>query len=66
MKPGLNKVIAKPNEYLAAISVAKDKHIKQMWEKMNNPPTAPKTYWKILILLLKVPAMPPLLVNEEI
>ena len=30
MKPGLNKVIAKPNEYLAAISVAKDKHIKQM------------------------------------
>ena len=40
-----------------------------MCEKLNDHLTAPKTYWKILKRLLsnkKVPAIPPLLVDEEI
>ena len=48
---------------------SKDKYIKQMCEKLNDPLTAPKTYWKILNRLLnnkKVPAIPPLLFDGEI
>ena len=39
-------------------------------EKLNDPLTAPKTYWKILINRFlsnkKIPAIPPLLVSNEI
>ena len=37
--------------------------------KLNDPITAPKTYWKMIIFFLsnkKIPAIPPLLVNGEI
>ena len=40
-----------------------------MCEKLNDPITAPKTYWKIINRFLnnkKIPAIPPLLVNGEI
>ena len=48
---------------------SKDKYIKQMCEKLNDPLAAPKTYWKILNRLLNnknVPAIPPLLFDGEI
>ena len=40
-----------------------------MCEKLNDPITAPKTYWKIINPFLsnkKIPAIPALLVNGEI
>ena len=51
------------------MSAAKDKYIVKMSEKLNDPITAPKTYWKIINRFLsnkKIPAIPPLLVNGEI
>ena len=48
------------------MSAAKDKYIVKMSEKLNDPITAPKTYWKIINRFLsnkKIPAIPPLLVN---
>ena len=59
IKSDLDKVIAKSNGCTEAISAAKNKYIKQMCEKLNDPLTAPKTYWKTLNGLLsnkKVPA----------
>ena len=64
-----NGNIAKSNECTKAISAAKDKYIKQMCKKLNDPLTAPKTYWKILNRLLSnknVPATSSLLVGGEI
>ena len=52
MKSDLGKLIAKSNEFTQAISTAKDKCIKQICEKLNDPLTARKTYWKILNRLL--------------
>ena len=69
MESDFHKVIAKSNECTEAISAAKDKYIKQMCQKLNDPLTAPKTYWKILNRLLsnkKVPAIPPLLFDGKI
>ena len=43
----------------------KDKYIIRIYEKVNDPIIAPKTYWKIINRFLsnkKVPAIPPLLV----
>ena len=51
------------------ISTAKDKYIFQMCEKLNDPISAPKTYWKIINRFLsntKIPAIPSLLVSGEI
>ena len=51
------------------MSAAKDKYIVKMSEKLNDPITAPKTYWKIINRFLsnkKIPGIPPLLVNGEI
>ena len=69
MKSELDKVTATSNECTEAISAAKDKYIKQMCEKLNDPLTAPKTYSKILNCLLsnkKVPAISTLQVDGEI
>ena len=49
-------------------SAAKDKDIFQICEKLNDPITAPKTYWKMINRFLinkKNPSIPHLLVNEE-
>ena len=42
------KLIVKANEYVEIISAAKDEYIIQMCEKLNDPITAPKTYWKVI------------------
>ena len=51
------------------ISTAKDKYIFQICEKLDDPISDPKTYWKIINRFLsntKTPAMPFLLVSGEI
>ena len=47
-KPDFEKLIFKTNEYVEIISAAKDEYIIQMCEKLNDPITAPKTYWKVI------------------
>ena len=69
MKSDFDKVTAKSNECTEAISAARDKYIKQICEKLNDPLTSPKTYWKILNRLLsnkKVSAIPPVLFDGKI
>ena len=47
----------------------KRKHVRQMSEKLRSCLTAPKTYWKILnrfLNNLKIPSIPPLLVNGKV
>ena len=68
-KSDIEKLIIKTNECEEIVSAAKDKYIIQICEKLNDPITAPKTYWKIINRFLnnkKIPAIPPLLVNGEI
>ena len=67
-KSDFEKLIVKTNECTEIISAAKDKYNVKMCEKLNDPITAPKTYWNIINRFLsnKIPAIPPLLVNEEI
>ena len=50
------------------ISDSKSLYYKKLGNKLNNPNTAPKTYWSILNRFLgnsKVPSIPPLLVNNK-
>ena len=68
-KSDIEKLIVKTNECEEIVSATKDKYIIQICEKLNDPITAPKTYWKIINRFLnnkKIPAIPPLLVNGEI
>ena len=68
-KSDFEKVIVKVNECSEMVSAAKDKYINKMCEKLNDPITALKTYWKIINRFLsnkKIPAIPPLLVYGEI
>ena len=68
-KSDIEKLIVKTNECEEIVSAAKDIYIIQICEKLNDPITAPKTYWKIINRFLnnkKIPAIPPLLVNGEI
>ena len=67
-KSDIEKLIVKTNECEEIVSAAKDKYIIQICEKLNDPITAPKTYWKIINRFLnkKIPAIPPLLINGEI
>ena len=68
-KSDFEKLIVKANECEEIVSAAKDKYIIQICEKLNDPITAPKTYWKIINRFLnnkKIPAIPPLLINGEI
>ena len=51
-----------------AISFSKAKYHKRLAFKLNDPKTAPETYWSILKTFLngsKIPLIPPLLVNKE-
>ena len=62
-------LIVKTNECVEIISAAKDKYIIQMCEKLNDPNTVLKTYWKIINRFLsnkRTLAIPPILVNGEI
>ena len=68
-KSDFEKLIVKTNECKTIILAAKDEYIIQMCEKLNDPITAPKTYWTIINRFLdnkKIPAIPPLLGNGEI
>ena len=68
-KSDFEKLIVKTNECKEIISDAKAKYIIQLFEKLNDPITARKTYSKIINRFLnnnKIPAIPPLLVNGEI
>ena len=47
-KPDFEKLIVKTNECQEIISAAKDKYIIQMYEKLNDPITATKIYWKMI------------------
>ena len=51
-----------------AITFSKAKYHERLAIKLNNPKTAPKTYWSILKTFVngsKIPLIPPLLVNNE-
>ena len=64
----LEKALTKSNECTKIILAAKEKYINELSKKLNNPKTAPKTYWKILNRILsnkKIFSVPPLLVNDE-
>ena len=41
-------LIVKANEYVDIISAAKDEYTVQMYQNLNGPIAAPKTYWKII------------------
>ena len=51
------------------ITSSKLKHYEGLANKLNNPQTAPKTYWKILKTFVngtKIPQIPPLLVGDQL
>ena len=57
------------NECTKPILDSKEKHVREMSEKLNDCLTTPKAYWKILNRFLnniKIPSLPPLLVNPFI
>ena len=69
VKSYLDELQEKTDECTALILDAKGKYVRCMSNKLNNPLTAPKTYWSILNCFLnnrKIPAIPPLLVNGDI
>ena len=48
---------------------AKEKYIRQLSNKLSDPSTVPKKYWKIIDRFVKnkkTPMVPPLLVNDKI
>ena len=52
-----------------AITSSKLKYYESLANKLNNPKTAPKSYWKILKTFLsgtKIPLIPPLLVRNQL
>ena len=68
-KSDFEELIVKTTECKEIISATKDKYIIQMCEKLVDPITVPKTYWKIVNSFLnskKLLPIPPLLVNGEI
>ena len=69
MKSHLDKLQGKTDKCTALILEAKEKHVRCMSDKLNDPLTASKTCWSILNRFLnniKIPAIPPLLVNGDI
>ena len=57
------------NKYTKAILEAKKKYIRQLSQKLTDPSTKPKTYWKIINRFVnnkKTPMIPTLLVNDKI
>ena len=69
MKSYLDELQEKTDEYAALILDAKERYVRCMSSKLNDPLTAPKTYWSILSRFLnnkEIPTIPPLLVNGDI
>ena len=64
----LKKVLTKSNKCTEIILAAKEKYINELSKKLNNPETAPETYWEIFNRFLsnkKLPSIPFLLMNGE-
>ena len=54
------------NEYAETVKTAKDKHLQKLGNKLADPSTGQKVYWKILNKFLnkcKIPRIPPILVD---
>ena len=69
MKSYLEELQEKTDEYTALILDAKERYVRCMSSKLNDPLTAPKTYWSILSRFLnnkEIATIPPLLVNGDI
>ena len=69
VKSYLDELQEKTDECTALILDAKEKYVRCMSNKLNDPLTAPKTYWSILNRFLnnrKIPVITPLLVNGDI
>ena len=69
MKSDLDELQEKTDERTNLILDAKEKYVRCMSIKLNDPLTAPKTYWSILNRFLsnrKIPAIQLLLVNVDI
>ena len=67
-KGDYDKVLEKSANCTKEITQAKNDYINKITDKLQNPSTAPKTYWAIQSCLLydkKVPAIPPLLVDGK-
>ena len=63
-----DKVLEKSADCTKKITQAKSDYINKMTDKLQNPSTAPKTYWAILSHLLynqKIAVIPPLLADGE-
>ena len=57
------------SECTKLIIEAKDKHLAKLSSKLNNPDTAPKTYWSIINKFLnnkKIPIIPPVFYEGEL
>ena len=69
VKSHLDELQEKTDECAALILDAKEKFIRCMGNKLNDPLTATSTYWSILNRFLnnkKIPAIPCVLVNGDI
>ena len=65
----LVQINALSNECTKSILEAKEKNISQLSQKLIDPSTEPKTYWKIINRFAnneKTPIIPPLLLNNKI
>ena len=57
------------SEYTKLIVEAKDKHLAKLSSKLDNPDTAPKSYWSIINRFLnkkKIPIIPPVLFEGKL
>ena len=57
------------NECAKLIIESKDKHLVKLSSKLDNPDTAPKTYWSIINKFLnnkKIPIIPPIFYEGEL
>ena len=67
-KSDYEKIIERSSDFTKEILEAKNNYILKMTTKLQDPKTAAKTYWAVLIRLLykkKIPAIPPLFVNGK-
>ena len=62
-------MLSTANECTRFIIAAKEKHLTRLSVKLEDPSTAPKTYWSILNRFLsnkKLPIIPPILVDDRV
>ena len=67
-KSDYEKIIERSSDFTKEILEAKNNYILKMTTKLQDPKTAARTYWAVLIRLLykkKIPAIPPLFVNGK-